>query len=67
VGKFGPDGSVSYRGMLHYRTASQKLARLNNACGVFEYDVDPAGNTTSKVWSGGSGQETQTPTHLRLA
>ena len=50
VGKFGPGGSVSYRGMLYYRTPSQKLARLNNACGVFEYDVDPAGNTTSKVW-----------------
>ena len=50
VGKFGPGGSVSYRGMLHYRTTSQKLARLNNACAVFEYEVDPAGNTTSKVW-----------------
>ena len=25
VGKFGPGGSVSYRGMLFFRTASQKL------------------------------------------
>jgi hypothetical protein len=50
VGKFGPGGSVSYRGMLFFRTTSEKLARLNNACGVFEYEVDPSGNTVSKVW-----------------
>jgi hypothetical protein len=50
LGKFGPGGSVSYRGILYYRTPSQKLARLNNVCGVFEYEVDPAGNTSSKVW-----------------
>ena len=50
VGKFGPGGAVSYRGMLFYRTPSQKLARLNNTCGAFEYEVDAAGNTTSKVW-----------------
>jgi hypothetical protein len=50
VGKFGPGGSVSYRGMLFFRTASQKLARLNNACVAFEYDVDPSGATVSKMW-----------------
>ena len=50
VGKFGPGGSVSYRGMLFFHTASQKLSRMNNLCGAFEYDVDPAGNTSSKVW-----------------
>ena len=50
VGKFGPGGSVSYRGMLFFRTASQKLTRLNNACGAFEYDVDASGNTVSKMW-----------------
>jgi hypothetical protein len=50
VGKFGPGGSVSYRGMLFFRTTSEKLARLNNACGAFEYEVDPSGNTVSKVW-----------------
>ena len=50
IGKFGPGGSVSYRGMLFCRTASQKLARLNNACAAFEYDVDGAGNTVSKMW-----------------
>jgi hypothetical protein len=50
LGHFGAGGSVSYRGMLFFRTTSQKLARLNNACGAFEYEVDPAGATVSKVW-----------------
>ena len=50
VGKMLPGGAVSYRGMLYYRTASKKLERLNNMCGAFEYEVDAAGNTTSKVW-----------------
>src|SRR5277367_2784759 len=50
VGRFGPGGSVSYRGMLFFRTTSQKLARLNGACGAFEYEVDASGSTTSKVW-----------------
>ena len=50
VGKFGAGGSVSYRGMLFFRTASKKLARVNNTCGAFEYDVDASGNTISKVW-----------------
>jgi hypothetical protein len=36
--------------MLFFRTASQQLARLNNACGAFEYEVDADGNTTSKMW-----------------
>ena len=50
VGKFKEMGAVSYRGILYYRTASQKLARLNNAAGVFEYEVDPEGKTQTKVW-----------------
>jgi hypothetical protein len=50
VGKFGAGGAVSYRGMLFFRTASKKLARVNNTCGAFEYDVDASGNTISKVW-----------------
>jgi hypothetical protein len=50
LGKFGPGGSVSYRGMLFLRTTSQKLARLNNTCAAFEYEVDAAGNTTSQFW-----------------
>jgi len=50
LGKFGPGGAVSYRGILYYRTASQTLARLNTVGGVFEYEVDTEGKTQSKVW-----------------
>jgi hypothetical protein len=50
LGHFGPGGTVSYRGMLFFRTASKKLARLNNACGAFEYEVDAKGGTVSKMW-----------------
>ena len=50
LGKFGAGGSVSYRGMIYYRTNSQKLARLNNACGAFEFETDADGNTSGKVW-----------------
>ncbi len=50
LGKFGPGGSVSYRGMLFYQTNSAKLAALNNTCAVFEYEVDPSGNTIAKSW-----------------
>jgi hypothetical protein len=50
LGHFGPGGTISYRGMLFFQTASQKLARINNACGAFEYEVDATGATVSKVW-----------------
>lgn len=50
VGKFGAGGAVSYRGMLFFRTTSQQLASLNNACGAFEYEVDSSGGTVSKIW-----------------
>ena len=50
LGHFGPGGSISYRGMLFFKTASKKLARLNNACAAFEYEVDPKGSTVSKLW-----------------
>ena len=50
MGKFGAGGAISHRGMLFFRTTSEKLARLNNSCGAFEYEVDAAGNTVSKVW-----------------
>jgi len=34
------------RKVLIYR----KLARLNSAVGVFEYEVDPEGKTQTKIW-----------------
>ncbi|HUI84253.1 MAG TPA: hypothetical protein VL240_08520 [Candidatus Binatia bacterium] len=62
IGAFGAGGAVSYRGMLYYRTASQKLARLNNASAAFEFEVDGAGNTSSKVWEWKQGQSARTHT-----
>jgi hypothetical protein len=50
LGKFGGGGAVSYRGILYYRTTSPKLAKLNTVAGVFEYEVDPKGETHAKVW-----------------
>ena len=50
LGKFKEGGAVSYRGILYYKTASQKLARLNTTPTVFEYEVDPNGETTTKFW-----------------
>jgi hypothetical protein len=51
LGKFGAGGAVSYRGILYFRTASQKLAQLNATPGVFEFEVDPSGNTKTKIWA----------------
>jgi hypothetical protein len=51
VGKFGPGGAVSYRGMLFFRTNSQKIA-LGSGCGAFEYEVDAAGSTIPRFGSG---------------
>ena len=50
LGKLSPGGAISYRGILYYQTASQKLARLNSAPAVFEYDIDPSGETHVKQW-----------------
>lgn len=50
VGRLQGDGAVSYRGAIFYSTASQKLARLNAVATVFEFEVDPEGNTHSKSW-----------------
>ena len=50
VGRFGAGGAVSYRGAVYYSTAVPKLARLNSVAAVFEFEVDAAGNTDSKLW-----------------
>lgn len=49
VGKFVA-GGVSYRGAIYYTSASPKFARLNSVAAVFEFEVDAAGNTHSKMW-----------------
>lgn len=46
----GPDGSVKYRGAIFFNTASDKHAALNGSVGVFEYDVDADGSTSTRAW-----------------
>lgn len=50
VGTIKKDGAVSYRGAVYYQTASPKWTRLNSVAGIFEYEVDPQGNTRSQLW-----------------
>jgi hypothetical protein len=50
LGAFKEHGAISYRGILYYQTTSAKFARLNTMAGIFEYEVDPQGNTHTKVW-----------------
>lgn len=50
IGKFGPGGSVSYRGMLFFQTTSAQLGALNNSCAAFEYEVASDGSTVSNMW-----------------
>jgi hypothetical protein len=53
IGRFsGPGRKISFRGSVYYRTSSTegKLASINNLVGVFEYEVDEAGNSRAKVW-----------------
>lgn len=50
AGQFREDGGVRYVGCLSYSTASAKLSHLNKIAGIFEFDVDVAGNTQTKIW-----------------
>jgi hypothetical protein len=51
VGRFISPGKIRFVGSLFFRTASTgKLAFLNNLVGIFEYESDEIGNTSSKVW-----------------
>jgi hypothetical protein len=50
VGTLGKDGSVSYRGSLYYQSSSARWKRLNGVATLFEYSVDPQGNTRAEFW-----------------
>jgi len=50
MGKFTTGGRVSWRGSLHYHTTSERMARMNEIVGMFEYEVDEAGKTTGALW-----------------
>ena len=50
VGELKPSGAVAYRGSLYYETQSDNLMALNKLVGVFEYEVDADGNTSSDIY-----------------
>ena len=51
IGRFTGPGKIRFTGSLFFKTSSTgKLAFLNNLVGVFEYETDESGNTSSKVW-----------------
>ena len=50
VGELTPSGGVNYRGSLYYDTQADNLLGLNKLVGVFEYEVDADGNTSSEVY-----------------
>jgi hypothetical protein len=50
TGRLAPGGGVSYRGAVHFLSATGKLARLAGTAGVFEHNVDANDNLASKTW-----------------
>ena len=50
TGRIAPGVGVSYRGAVHFRNGTGKLARLSGTVGVFEHSTDPNDNVTSKIW-----------------
>lgn len=50
TGRFNAGGGVSYRGAIHFVTATGKLANLAGTVGVFEHSTDANDNVTSKLW-----------------
>jgi hypothetical protein len=45
-----PGGGASYRGAIHFVTATGKLAQLAGMVGVFEHSTDANDNVASKLW-----------------
>ena len=50
VGVTKKDGTATYRGALYYQTIPPRWSRLNKVAVLFEYEVDPEGNTHSEYW-----------------
>jgi hypothetical protein len=51
LGRFtGSGAAVSFRGAAYWETTSQKLARLNQAAHVFEWDVAESGEAHFTLW-----------------
>ena len=50
TGRLTPGGGVSYRGAIHFVSATGKLANLAGKVGVFEHSSDANDNVASKLW-----------------
>ena len=51
IGRFTGQGKIRFIGSIVFRTSSNgKLAFFNNLVGVFEFEADEQGNTSTKVW-----------------
>jgi hypothetical protein len=50
TGRIVPGGGATYRGALHFMSATGKLAGLAGTVAVFEFSADASDNTASKMW-----------------
>ncbi|MFE0643727.1 hypothetical protein ACFW2Y_19245 [Streptomyces sp. NPDC058877] len=50
LGHFGEGGATSFRGAIFFSTTSPQFERLNGVTGVFEYETDPSGKSTGKIY-----------------
>ncbi|HEV2690559.1 MAG TPA: hypothetical protein VGV35_18505, partial [Bryobacteraceae bacterium] len=50
TGRLIPGGGVSYRGAIHFVSASGSLAKLAGTVSVFEHNGDANDNVASKFW-----------------
>ena len=50
TGRFNPGGGVSYRGSVHFVSATGSLSKLGGTAAVFEHSTDASDNVTSKLW-----------------
>jgi hypothetical protein len=51
LGRPNSDGSVSWRGSIEYFTHTATLAQLNSTIGAFEFEVQPDGKATAKIYA----------------
>lgn len=51
MGSFTGPGKARFRGSVFFKTSlTGKLSAMNNLVGVFEYESDDSGNTSTQVW-----------------
>ncbi|MFJ5551734.1 hypothetical protein [Streptomyces sp. NPDC093225] len=50
VGHLTGSGGVSWRGALFYETTGDRFAQLNGIAAVFEFETDPDGKISAKVY-----------------